>query len=165
MPLTLEEIRRQSQAIEMVQRVLNAWDFKTWNQLLANNVVVTLNLGAIASDADGAFVPAGSKIQVTGRDAAKKALREVYGDLEKKRFDHRAVGSRIRSDSVRRTERDHSIQRVAIASHRRLSPVQRSGKSQEANHRHDRSSTAAPGSTGGGRRLTGSNGRFDGSCV
>jgi hypothetical protein len=83
MPLTLEEIRRQSQAVEMVQDVLGAWDLKTWNELLADDVVVTLNVGAVASGADGEIVPAGAKIQVTGRDAAKEALREVYGDLKK----------------------------------------------------------------------------------
>ena len=83
MPLTLEEIRRQSQAVEMVQDVLDEWDFKTWNQLLAEDVVLTLNLGAVATDADGKFAALGTKIQATGRDAAKEALRDVYGDLKK----------------------------------------------------------------------------------
>jgi hypothetical protein len=83
MPLTPEEIRQRSQAVEMVQRVLSAWDFKTWNQLLADDVVLTLNLGAVAADDGGDVTAVGDKIQVTGRDAAKQALREVYGDLKK----------------------------------------------------------------------------------
>ena len=54
MSLAQEEIRRRSQAVEMVKSVLNNWDFKTWNQLLADDVVLTLNLGAVRrGDADG----------------------------------------------------------------------------------------------------------------
>jgi hypothetical protein len=66
----------------MVQRVLSKWDFKTWNQLLAEDVVLTLRLGAVAAD-DGGVSAVGTKIEVTGRDDAKESLREVYGDLKR----------------------------------------------------------------------------------
>jgi uncharacterized membrane protein len=67
----------------MVQRTLNLWDFETWDQLLAPDVTVTFDLGAIGVDTAGEPAAIGAQVQVHGREDAKKALRQVYGDLKK----------------------------------------------------------------------------------
>jgi hypothetical protein len=72
-----------AQAKEMVQRVLNHWDFKTWDQLLAADVTVKFKLGTIGVDALGGPAALGALVEVHGRDEAKRALRQVYGDLKK----------------------------------------------------------------------------------
>jgi hypothetical protein len=68
---------------EMVQRVLNFWDFETWNQLLAEDVTVKFKLGTIGLDSLGDPAALGALIEVHGRDDAKKVLKQVYGDLKK----------------------------------------------------------------------------------
>lgn len=69
---------QSAEARKMVQEVLNTWEWRTWNQLLAENVVLSLKLGAIGPEA-----AVGISDTYTGRDEAKAALREIYGDLEK----------------------------------------------------------------------------------
>ena len=63
--------------------VLNHWDFTSWNQLLADNIALSIRLGTAAKDSNGDPALLGMKIEYKGRDAAKKALREIYGDLHK----------------------------------------------------------------------------------
>jgi len=77
------EIKQQAQARKMVREVLNHWNFKTWNQLLADDVVLKIRLGTATKDSAGDPALLGLKIEYKGRDAAKKALREIYGDLHK----------------------------------------------------------------------------------
>ena len=62
----------------MVQEVLNTWEWRTWNQLLAEDVVLTLKLGAV-----GAESAVGITTTATGREDAKAVLREIYGDINK----------------------------------------------------------------------------------
>ena len=83
MSVAQDEIRQRAQAVEMVRNVLEDWDFTTWNQLLDDDVVLILNLAAVSGDAVGDLAAAGMKIQVTGRDDARQALRDIYGDLKK----------------------------------------------------------------------------------
>ena len=47
------EIKQLAQSRQMVQEVLNHWDFKTWNQLLADDVVFNIRLGTAAKDSNG----------------------------------------------------------------------------------------------------------------
>ena len=77
------EIKQLAQSRQMVQEVLNHWRFKTWNQLLADDVVFNVRLGTAAKDSAGDAVLLGLRAEYTGRDAVKKALREIYGDLHK----------------------------------------------------------------------------------
>ena len=70
-------------ARDMVQRVLDLWDYETWNQVLAPDVQVDLKLGTITTDSDGMPAALGADIQVNGRNEAKKALKQIYGDLKK----------------------------------------------------------------------------------
>jgi hypothetical protein len=77
------EIKQLAQARQMVQDVLNHFDFKTWNQLLADDVVLNIRLGTATKDTAGDPALLGMKVEYKGRDAAKQALREIYGDLHK----------------------------------------------------------------------------------
>jgi len=74
---------RLAQAKQMVQAVLDNWDFETWNQLLADNVTVNLKLGSVGVDSAGLPVAAGADLQARGREDAKKLLKKVYGELKK----------------------------------------------------------------------------------
>ena len=77
------ETKQLAQARQMVQSVLNHWDWRTWNQLLADDVVLKMRLGTATKDAAGDPALLGMKVEYTGRDVVKKALREIYGDLRK----------------------------------------------------------------------------------
>ena len=68
----------KAQARAMVQEVLNTWEWRSWNQLLAEDVVLKLKLGSI-----GPRAAVGVSGTYSGRDDAKAVLREIYGDLEK----------------------------------------------------------------------------------
>ena len=68
----------KAEARAMVQEVLNNWEWRSWNQLLADDVVLTLKLGSV-----GLRSAVGVSETYTGRDEAKTALRRIYGELEK----------------------------------------------------------------------------------
>ncbi|MGO9173536.1 MAG: hypothetical protein ACLP7P_16445 [Rhodomicrobium sp.] len=68
-------------ARETVQTILRDWDWLTWNELLADNVVLSLRLGAAGTNQAGRFGAVGGNLQVTGREEAKRLLHGIYGDL------------------------------------------------------------------------------------
>ena len=82
-PLEKATAEQLAQAREMVQNVLNHWDFKTWNQVLAENVTVNFKLGTIGVDSAGVPAAVGADLEVHGRKDAKALLKDVYGDLKK----------------------------------------------------------------------------------
>ena len=67
-------IKQQAQARKMVQEVLNHWNLTTWNELLADDVTLSIRLGTATKDSAGEPALLGLKIEYKGRDAAKKAL-------------------------------------------------------------------------------------------
>jgi hypothetical protein len=79
MILTQEDIRRYAKSAAMVRRVLATWDYKTWSPLLADDVVLTMHLGA--ADTDGDVAEIDKKVRFCGRAAAETALNDVYGYL------------------------------------------------------------------------------------
>jgi hypothetical protein len=72
-----------AQGKKMVQGILNHWDYKTWNQVLADDVNVNFKLGTVGVNSTGLPAAIGADLQVSGRDGAKKLLKQVYGDLKK----------------------------------------------------------------------------------
>jgi hypothetical protein len=72
-----------AQARKMVQGVLDTWDFRTWNQLLADDVTVKFMLGTVGKNTEGNLAALGADLEVKGREDAKKVLKQVYGDLKK----------------------------------------------------------------------------------
>ncbi|MCI0365302.1 MAG: hypothetical protein L0Y44_07025 [Phycisphaerales bacterium] len=75
--------QHQAQARQMVQEVLDRWDWKTWDQLLADDVTLTLKLGTVMPDQNGELAALGMETEYNGREDAKKALKKVYGELKK----------------------------------------------------------------------------------
>jgi hypothetical protein len=79
MILTQHDIRRYAKSAAMVRGVLAAWDYKTWGPLLADDVVLTMHLGA--ADTDGSVADVDKRVRFSGREAGEIALNNVYGYL------------------------------------------------------------------------------------
>lgn len=67
---------------DKVQRILRAWDSRTPNQLLADNIVLSISLGAKGTSLVGCL-PFGDKVRVTGREQAKRVLSGIYSNIRK----------------------------------------------------------------------------------
>jgi hypothetical protein len=66
---------------ETVQRVLRDWGWMTWNQLLADDVVLSLRLDAPAVKQVGGLGDVAGNLQVKGREEAKRVLKSIYDDV------------------------------------------------------------------------------------
>ena len=66
---------------EMAQMMLRNWDWMTWNEILADDVVLSLGLGAAGINQVGDFSAVGGNLQVTGREDARRVLKSIYDDL------------------------------------------------------------------------------------
>jgi hypothetical protein len=70
-----------ARAREMVQMVLRDWDWLTWNAVLADDIVLSLRLGALGTGQAGGFDAVGGNLRVVGRADAKRVLQNIYSDL------------------------------------------------------------------------------------
>jgi len=70
-------------AKRMVETTLEGWDLLTWNELLADDVVLSLRLGRLDISRLGDLRGAGGDLKVTGKQQAKGVLKSIYGDLRK----------------------------------------------------------------------------------
>jgi hypothetical protein len=68
-----------ARARDMVRNILRDWDWISWDQLLAYDVVLSLRMAPAAIDdlqaVDG-------QLQVVGREDATRVLRSVYGNIK-----------------------------------------------------------------------------------
>jgi hypothetical protein len=64
------EAENLARAKNMVQMILQDWDFMSWNALLADDIVLSLKLGAVGSDRVGGLGGVGVTMQVFGREDA-----------------------------------------------------------------------------------------------
>jgi len=76
------EAENLARAKNMVQMILQDWDFMSWNALLADDIVLSLKLGAVGSDRVGGLGGVGGNVQVSGREDAKRVLKSIYRDLK-----------------------------------------------------------------------------------
>ncbi len=80
------DVARQFEAVDLeraknlTQSILQDWDFLTWNELLADDMILPLRLGSIGSDRIGDLDTVGGNLQVVGREEAKRVLKTIYGD-------------------------------------------------------------------------------------
>jgi len=65
-------------ARDMTQSILDDWDFIPWNELLADDVALSIKLGSIGIDRIGDIEIAGGNLQVVGRENAKHVLKSIY---------------------------------------------------------------------------------------
>ncbi len=70
-------------AKRMVETTLEGWDVFTWNELLADDVVLSLRLGTLDISRIGDLRGVGGNLEVTGQKQAKEVLRSIYSDLRK----------------------------------------------------------------------------------
>ncbi len=70
-------------AKRMIETILEGWDLLTWNELLADDVVLSLKLGTLDISRIGDLRGVGGNLEVTGQKQAKDVLRSIYGDLRK----------------------------------------------------------------------------------
>jgi hypothetical protein len=73
-------------AKRMVETILEGWDLLTWNELLADDIVLSVRLGMADSNRTGDLRGFAGDFQVTGQQAAKRVLKGIYGDLRKGLF-------------------------------------------------------------------------------
>ena len=78
--LEAEDLAR---AKELTEGILRNWDFITWNELLADDVVFSLRMASVGIDRISHLDTAGGNLQVTGREDAKRVLESIYGDIKR----------------------------------------------------------------------------------
>jgi hypothetical protein len=71
-----------ARAKNMVQMILQDWDFMTWNELLADDVALSIKLGAAGFDRIGDLGGVDGSLEVSGREQAKRVLKDIYRDLK-----------------------------------------------------------------------------------
>jgi hypothetical protein len=80
-------VDRQRMAAELahakrvIETTLEGWDLLSWNELLADDVVLSLKLGTLDVSAVGDLRAAGGNLEVSGKKQAKEVLQSIYGDL------------------------------------------------------------------------------------
>lgn len=70
------EADRLAEAKTMVKRVVWEWDWLTWNQLLEEDVVLTLKMQAVGLASIDGFAAAKDGVEVSGRDDARNTIYE-----------------------------------------------------------------------------------------
>ena len=68
-----------SRARTMTQHILRDWGLIRWDDLPANDVVLSVRMGSIDIDQVGDLAAIGGNLQVSGRADAKRILKGVYG--------------------------------------------------------------------------------------
>jgi hypothetical protein len=74
---TLERARR------LIQRILRNWDLIPWDDLLTDDVTVSVRMGSVGIDRIGDLAAVGGNLQVTGREDAKRVLGLIYDDIKR----------------------------------------------------------------------------------
>ncbi len=78
--LEAEDLAR---AKELTESILQNWDFITWNELLADDIVLSLRMASVGIDRVGDLNTADGNLRVSGREDAKRVLRSIYGDIKR----------------------------------------------------------------------------------
>ena len=73
-------------AKRMIETILEGWDLLTWNELLADDVVLSVRLGTAGMNRTGDLYGLRADLQVTGQQEAKRVLKGTYGEFRKGLF-------------------------------------------------------------------------------
>jgi hypothetical protein len=88
-PMSIIDVERQlkaeglAHAKRMVETTLEGWDLLTWNELLADDVILSLKLGTLDISRFGDLRGASGDLEVTGKAQAREVLQSIYGDFRK----------------------------------------------------------------------------------
>jgi len=77
------EVEDLARAKDLTQSILDNWDFITWGELLADDVVLSVRLNAVGIDRIGDLNVARDNLRAVGRDDAKRVLKSVYADIKR----------------------------------------------------------------------------------
>jgi hypothetical protein len=72
-----------ARAKDLTESILQNWNFVTWNELLADDVVLSLRMSALGVDHIGDLKVTGGNLRVSGRKDAEQALKSIYGDIKR----------------------------------------------------------------------------------
>jgi hypothetical protein len=73
-------------AKRVIETTLEGWDLLTWNELLADDVLLSLKLGTLIVEGVDDLRVAGGNLEVRGKQQAKEVLQSIYNDLRKDLF-------------------------------------------------------------------------------
>jgi len=72
-----------AQTKRMIEAILDGWHLLTWNELLADDIVLSLRLGGLDISRISALRGCSGNFRATGQEEARRALKSIYGDLRK----------------------------------------------------------------------------------
>ena len=68
-------------AKRVIETTLEGWDLLSWNELLADDVRLSLKLGTLDISRLGDLRAASGNLEVLGKTQAREILQSIYGDL------------------------------------------------------------------------------------
>lgn len=77
------ETQDRAQAKQTIETILEGWDHLTWNELLADDIVLSFRSGKVGIRRLAELRGYGSAFQVTGQKEVKHVLTSICGDLRK----------------------------------------------------------------------------------
>jgi hypothetical protein len=75
--------RELAHAKRVVETTLEGWDLLSWNELLADDVRLSLKIGALDVSRMGNLRAASGNLVVVGKEQAKEILKDIYGEARK----------------------------------------------------------------------------------
>jgi hypothetical protein len=88
--MSTADVDRQRAAEELahvkrvIETTLEGWDLLSWNELLADDVRLSLRLGTLDVSRLGDLQAASGNLEVFGKAQAKEVLQSIYGDLRQR---------------------------------------------------------------------------------
>jgi hypothetical protein len=88
--MSTTDVDRQVKAEELahakrvIETTLEGWDLLSWNELLADDVVLSLKLGTLDVSRLGDFRAAGGNLEVVGKKRATEVLQGIYDGLRER---------------------------------------------------------------------------------
>jgi len=77
---------RLTHAKRVIETILEGRDLLTWNELLADDVVLSVRLGTAGMNRTGGLHDLRADLQVTGQQEAKRVLKSTYDEFRKGLF-------------------------------------------------------------------------------
>jgi hypothetical protein len=77
------ETKDRAHAKQMIKTILKGWDHLTWNELLADDIILSFRSGKVDISRLAELRDYGSVFQATGQKEVKHVLARMYGDLRK----------------------------------------------------------------------------------
>ena len=77
------EAKDLAQSKEMIESILTGWDLLTWNELLADDIVLSLKLGTLEISRISGLRGCSDDYLIIGQKQAERVLKGLHGDLRR----------------------------------------------------------------------------------